>query len=718
MYLNDEPISHFKDDKLGRSEFVVRLAQTITNWISKDSLVVGIYGPWGSGKSSVLNLLERELTNHQSSKEADDKKIVILRFDPWFFNSAEQLLFTFYTAIETAVGELDPGKTDLKSNFQKYARKLSFNLSPEISIGPIKITLPINKNQAGETPEQIRQKLVRDLTGIKGRVVILIDNIDRLDPSELMLIFKLVRLCSDFPNFTYVLAFDLKQVRNILQDQVKIDSDFLEKIVQIDINLPKVDQEQVDEFVGSGIDNIAELHRVQFEKNIGERFGNIYQKYGKRHIADLRTAKRYLNAILFSMPLVKGEINYGDFLVLEFIRVFCPNVYHEIPKYEKEFTALDSIYIGGNDFQRKERFAIFQKIREWLKSSVDEDMVETIEGVLGFLFPIFGAYINNPANPIYLTGDLHSVYEKEQNIASSTHFQRYFRLRISTKDIPTNYVRQFIELLNSSDPNTPIDPFIKTLAKFKNDNQLIQLLDKLIIYIAEINAEGKKILAKLISLQGENFDWAENNNWKSESNSAANLFIVNLPKDPNEFEVYISELVNSTNSLAFATLVIHKVISQENRKYISEGINKNVILEALKARIHLELIDTGIDIFTSYPDCFPRILSTWQSDQILNEPELANQYVYKILGQNDRALGQLLSHYVWVTVGNRKPSGFEFTKVEKTYDTDKLFDIYTRQSNNVLRNDLEEYAIDEFVRLYKEKKQVKAEGEMPNTSST
>ncbi len=715
MYLNDEPISNLSDDKLSRGKFVVRLAQTIKNWVSKDSLVIGIYGPWGAGKSSVLNLLEKELNKRQLNSEVRENKIVVLRFDPWFFNSAEQLLLTFYTAIEAAVGKLYPSKTNsLKSNFQKYAKKLSFALSPEISMGLFKITLPLGRNQVKETPDQIRQQLVNDLIDIEGRVVVLIDNIDRLDPSELMLVFKLVKLCSDFPNFTYVLAFDLQQVRNILEEQVKIDSSFLEKIVQIDINLPKVDQKQVDEFSGNGINQIAELHKIQFEKNIGERFGYIYQNCMKMHITDLRTAKRYLNAISFSMPLVKDEVNYGDFLALEFIRVFSPHVYHEIPKYEKEFTTLDSIYIGGNDFPRKERFAIFAKIREWLNLDVDKDMIDAIEGILGFLFPTFGTYLKNPDNPTYLTNNLYSEYEREQNIASPTHFRRYFRLHIATTDIPTSFIRQFIELLNSSEPEIPTEPFIDILTRFKKSDQLVQFLDKLRIYVTEINAQGRAMLARIISLQGENFDWGGGGRWKSEALSAANLFILNSPKAPKEFEVYVFELVKSTKSLAFATLVVSMVLSQNNREHIPDGADKSAIIEIFRERLHLDLLDREVDIFTFYPDYFSRILSAWQSEQILNDAELAEQYVYKMLEQNELALGQLLSAFAWTKLASGKLSNFEFAKVEQLYNTDKLYELFLNQPNDVTRNDSEQYVIDEFVRSYKEKKQLKSEGEMPN----
>ena len=109
MYLNDEPITSSDEDKLNRKEFISQLTKTIIAWKSTNSLVIGLYGPWGSGKSSILNLLGKELqTSFSDGDEVTDNRIEVVRFDPWFFNSTEQLLRTFFTAIEKAIDKVVP----------------------------------------------------------------------------------------------------------------------------------------------------------------------------------------------------------------------------------------------------------------------------------------------------------------------------------------------------------------------------------------------------------------------------------------------------------------------------------------------------------------------------------------------------------------------------------------------------------------------------------
>lgn len=709
MYLVDEPITNFDDDKLNRNPFVTRLAQTIENWVSRDSLALGVYGPWGSGKSSVLKLLESEIRKTQISRKKTNNNIAVVNFDPWFFNSEEQLLTTFYSAIENAITEIAPQKaSSIKKFFRNYSNKLSFALSPEISIGPIKISLPLNKDQTDETPNQIKEKLVSELKEIEGRVIVLIDNIDRLDPSELMLIFKLVRLCSDFPNFIYVLAFDQYQVRNILEKQLEIDADFLEKIIQIDINLPKIDQTQVDSFVNDGINEIAELHQIHFEENIGERFGGIYQKYIKSHIADLRTAKRYLNAASFSMPLVKGEVNYADFLALEFIRVFSPTAFNEIPKYEKELTSFDVMYIGrGDNFHRRERFEIFQKFREWLRNNNDdEDLYRACEEIIGFLFPIFGAYIRNPSNPQYVTHDLRPAYERSQHIASPTHFKRYFRLQIDSGDIPTTIISSFVQTLNSSTIETPVNYFVDFMKAFKEKKQLPQLLEKLIVYTPNISGQGRLSLSKAITNISDELDTSDGNNWSSEITKGERLILKCIPsQDIIDFETHISDIVQTSPSLVFATLIVSRVLSPKHTEDIPENLNQEIIKEAFRDRLHLDIIENNINIFTEYPNYFGRILSLWKSELVLNETDLANNYVYEKLKQNSHTIAQVLSGFAWKDTSNGEFSGLEFPRLEEVYDVDVLNSILSKQPDDINWDKFEKAAIEEFIKLYQERQQ-------------
>ena len=80
----DTPIKAREQDLIGRTPFAERLADILKSAAGPESLVIGLYGPWGSGKTSVINLVENAL-----SRKDDDGKagVSVVRFEPWNYLS-------------------------------------------------------------------------------------------------------------------------------------------------------------------------------------------------------------------------------------------------------------------------------------------------------------------------------------------------------------------------------------------------------------------------------------------------------------------------------------------------------------------------------------------------------------------------------------------------------------------------------------------------------
>ena len=709
MHLNDAPIQSIDDDKLDRAEFVQRLSQTIMDWRSSESMVIGIYGPWGAGKSSVLNLLEQYLAGSKLDGIGElGGKHQIVRFDPWFFNSTEQLLRTFFATLEEAVQPLveKTGKS-LKDTFRRYAGKLSFvSVSPEISIGPIKIAVPISGNKPGdETPEKIRAQLTDMLKEIDGRVIVMIDNLDRLDPLELMLVFKLVRLCSDFPNFIYLLAFDRKQVIDLLDNGLDTDEDFLEKIIQVDIDLPMVDRIQIDDFVVEGIEQITQLHEIDLDQRFLDRFGPIYRQHIKLLLSDLRTAKRYLNACAFSLPLVKREVNYADFLALEAVRVFFPTIYHELPNYEVELTSFDLLSSASGDWRRRDRHGIFRQFRERIKGELNQaGEIQVVEALLGHLFPILGAYFSNPTNPTVFASSRREHLEREQNVASPTHFGRYFKLSVPSTDLPTSVIQQLISGLNDTDRTESPESFAERLREFKSDEHLMQLLEKLLVYSPDLNPSGSNALLKSISQISATLSWEKEGPWKSEATLASDLAIrcLSAAENPAEVRGQLTEIIRNATALSFAAIVVWKAISLDARAPLCEGEDRESVVRELEKRINGDLLRQSVDIFESYPDSFHWVLKMWRDTDYVNQPKEASKYVYEKLGESAQAVGRLLSAYVSTYAGTGEPSALSYSKLLEIYDAGTLHELISKHEDKAQWNEIEQFAVSEFMRFYHE----------------
>src|ERR1700733_9759589 len=107
----DKPISRLDDDKLHRANFVKALSIEISNIKNKDCRVIGLYGKWGSGKTSILQLLDSEIQS---------KFFFTSYFNPWRYKSEDTLLRELFLNIIAAV-ESDK---KLESNIQELGKLL------------------------------------------------------------------------------------------------------------------------------------------------------------------------------------------------------------------------------------------------------------------------------------------------------------------------------------------------------------------------------------------------------------------------------------------------------------------------------------------------------------------------------------------------------------------------------------------------------------------
>ena len=173
MYYADDPITKPEEDRFGRNVFVDKLSNDITKWKGEDkSLVIALYGHWGTGKSSVLNLLKRELNKNQANN--------VLSFDPWYFNSTERLIQTFLELLSKKVSEKanQVDKESIRKKFDEYKSSLSnifssISWEPELEFpivfGKIKVGIPKKKKEVKrENPETIKNELSAILKKLKS----------------------------------------------------------------------------------------------------------------------------------------------------------------------------------------------------------------------------------------------------------------------------------------------------------------------------------------------------------------------------------------------------------------------------------------------------------------------------------------------------------------------------------------------------------------------
>ena len=182
IYNSDKPITLKEHDKFNRFKFSNRIAETVIRREDKEGLVIGLYGIWGEGKTSVLNMIQEKLN--------DNENILIVNFNPWRFKDEDTLILNFFKNISEVLEE------ELNTKIEKFGDFLK-------KYGTITSIFNIDLSKIGETFSDTQLEILKDrisefLEESKNKIVIIIDDIDRLDKQELFALFKLVKLTGDF----------------------------------------------------------------------------------------------------------------------------------------------------------------------------------------------------------------------------------------------------------------------------------------------------------------------------------------------------------------------------------------------------------------------------------------------------------------------------------------------------------------------------------------
>ncbi|MCH8208645.1 MAG: hypothetical protein IIA62_06300, partial [Nitrospinae bacterium] len=239
----DVPVSSEGQDAFKRWKFACKTLEIITNVPSDWSVRVGVYGKWGEGKTSVLEMMEG-----MAKKEGH----IVVWFHPWLADNPEELWEGLALNI---LRKLKEAKIDLDSELVKYlshfseGEKLFREVVEKITDANVvtKAFWGIGKNAIKEIfkiDSAVFQKIREHLQKNNKRVIIYIEDLDRTDPP---LIPKLMLILLDFlnlPGFSYVLAFDHKIVSQALGDHHKAwgsGQEFLEKIIDFPRVIPNIE---------------------------------------------------------------------------------------------------------------------------------------------------------------------------------------------------------------------------------------------------------------------------------------------------------------------------------------------------------------------------------------------------------------------------------------------------------------------------------------------
>ena len=316
---NDKPIKSPREDKFGFKSLAKAIADSISKMKSPEGTVIAINGPWGSGKSSLINLVRHHLSK---SRKKDHLKIV--DFKCWWFRGQEALTIAFFqelcSAMESSGEAARKAVSKIGAQLLRAASPLAgaiLNVAGGPSAGEIVSKL---MNSIGgfieqdETVEKLHKKLSDALCEEpRRRYLIIIDDIDRLSPDEAMLIFRLVKSVGGLPNVMYLLAYDRQVAEKIITQHYRSEegTHYLEKIVQASFDLPVPSRAMLEKEFFTRLDDVIE----EREFGDGDYLRNLFAEMIAPEIKTPRDLIRILNSLKVTWPAVKGKSMLQNFFV-------------------------------------------------------------------------------------------------------------------------------------------------------------------------------------------------------------------------------------------------------------------------------------------------------------------------------------------------------------------------------------------------------------------
>ena len=358
----DHPISpEGKEDRLGFRYVANQLASSLLTQATSHGLVMSIEGHWGSGKSSLVNLLADELTNDRVGAP------VIVRFEPWLVGDRDGMLVELMSDLAAAVESIQatdkgPGK-HLKDETEKlagqlrvYASQLSGQAAPIARLLGIigfpsgelagrafdAVSATASALEPSKPLQMIKGELIEGLRNLSQRIVVIIDDLDRLEPAEAAEIMRLIRAVADFPNVVYVLCYDPKILGNSIEKTVAVDSgtDFLEKIVQVRFNVPQPEAFDLRRwFLEECLAFYNSIPGDQLSEDQTRRLHSVCGVEGGL-LKTPRDVVRALNAIKLYWPPIHDNVDFADLVWLQMVRIENENLYSWIEDYLVEYSAI------------------------------------------------------------------------------------------------------------------------------------------------------------------------------------------------------------------------------------------------------------------------------------------------------------------------------------------------------------------------------------------
>ena len=681
---DDKPITSPEEDSFEFDPLAKSIADSISKMEMPNGTVIAVNGPWGSGKSSLINLVRWHLRGKENRLSTVD-------FRCWWFRGEEALTLAFFQELYSAMNPSLTRRTKkVLSKLGQYISVAGVTLNAAGVIGADKIASSFGKFIAqDETVEKLHGELSKALKDGSKRYLIVIDDIDRLSPDEAILIFRLVKSVGELPNVMYLLAYDRPLAEKIVTERYPSEGPhYLEKIVQASFELPEPSRSSLNSEFLRRLESIIEGEELRDEVD----FHNLFDGIIAPEIKTPRDLLRILNPLKVTWAAIKGEVDIADFLCLETLRIQRPGLYRTLRSNKSRLTGKEEdISPLAEKPSRKQYDEIFLEQEPLLER-------ERLRRGLIRLFPT----LRRVWLDLTYTDNSLDIWNRQRRVCSPRHFDTYFRFALPNDVLSRSEIAEFIA--RSAEPEFVQRSFLDA-TKISSPNfgtKATLLLEELIIHAPSVSDAQVGTLLKAIYSIADRLDVEKDREDSMLSGNMLTLYLLTRELTLERFDLKTRSpiLVKACKEATLGWLVeftihaFHDHFPPENTNPEPDESCLTTRNDAVKLRDYVVERIREADQDGSLRDCSSllKVLKCWVN--FVDSDEEARSWASNVIRKDDIAVARLAK---------------AFTRVSST---GVLGDTVARQSPTAITGYLESLVdLDEF-RLRAE--QVVGERKLPD----
>ena len=454
-FYDDLPIERPEQDLFGYGLFADTIAKCILGIKKPNGGVIAIHGPWGSGKSSLINLVCNNIRNQKFSEP--DKMPIIIPFNSWCYRTEKGIVAGFFKELHSGLVNWKSDKANIDASIDPHlVRSLAFSVlgayaasqwidicslnDAESILSKCLKSLSKRKNKKQNIDsiriEDLQHEIGKMLGDSGARVLIIIDDIDRLSEEEAKSVFRIIKSVGRIQNVMYLVAYDREIAEAMFDKEYTSEgSHYLEKIIQANFDLPEPAQSTIVNFLNFRMKEIFGCGMLATNR----RMYDIVHDVVIPEMKNLRSVHRLANMLSVTYKSVKQNVDLPDFIALETFRLFHPHLYQAI-RSRKSILTRSVQYPSGTIKESSDR--------EIENIYLFSEPVESRPRLKRCLVDIFPSIVNTFVTP--RTKDLRQ-WEDEKRVRSAIHFDTYFRFFVSEDVVSNDEFQEFARNASNED---------------------------------------------------------------------------------------------------------------------------------------------------------------------------------------------------------------------------------------------------------------------------